>query len=81
MPDAASSFLSSLNTNTLIASLIWGSIGSGVFIYGWKQKSMIPVWGGLLLVGGSYFISSALLMSLASIFILAGMYWLKKQGY
>ena len=74
-------FLSSFNTYTLFASLVWGTLGSGIFIYGWKQKSMIPVWAGLLMVGGSYFIGSALLMSLASIFILAGMYWLKKQGY
>lgn len=80
MPEI-SGFLSSLNTYTLFASLIWGTIGSGIFIYGWKQKLMIPVWGGMLLVGGSYFISSALIMSLASIFILSGMYWLKKQGY
>jgi hypothetical protein len=77
----ATSFLSSINPYTLFASMIWGTLGSGIFIYGWKQKSMIPVWGGLLLMGGSYFISSALLMSLASIFILAGMYWFKKQGY
>src|SRR5271156_2928327 len=81
MPPEISSFLSSLNTYTLFASLIWGSLGSGIFIYGWKQKVMIPVWAGMLMVGGSFFISSALLMSLASILILVGMYWLKKQGY
>ena len=28
----------SIDSNTLIASLIWGSIGSGFSIYGWKQK-------------------------------------------
>lgn len=81
MPPEVTGFLSSLNTYTLFASVVWGGLGSGIFVYGWKQKSMIPLWAGMLLVGGSYFISSALLMSLASLIILAGMYWLKKQGY
>jgi hypothetical protein len=66
---------------TLFASLVWGGLGSGIFIFGWKQKSTLPLVGGLLMVGFSYFISSALLMSLASIAVLVGMYWYKKQGY
>ena len=65
----------------LIASLIWGSVGVGFFIYGKKQQSPVPLFGGLLLIGISYFIESALFMSLAAIAILAGIYWLKKQGY
>jgi hypothetical protein len=69
------------NTQTLFASLIWGGLGSGIFIYGWRQKSISPLVGGLLMIGISYFISSAFLMSLISIGIVAGMYWVKKQGY
>ena len=69
------------DSSTLFASLIWGSIGSGFFIYGWKQKSMVPLGCGLAVVFASYFISSALYMSLASVFIFVIMYWLKKQGY
>jgi hypothetical protein len=77
-----SGLLDSLNTNALWASLLWGSIGSGFLIYGWKQKAMIPLAVGLALVAVSYvFLNSALYMSLASIAILAVMFWLKKQGY
>jgi len=65
----------------LVASLIWGSVGVGFFIYGKKQQSLVPLFGGLLLIGVSYFIESALYMSLAAIAILAGIWWLKKQGY
>ncbi|MDB6064317.1 MAG: hypothetical protein JWR26_525 [Pedosphaera sp.] len=71
----------SLDASSLFASLLWGTIGSGMFIFGWKQKSMIPLGGGLLMVGVSYFVANAVLMSLASIAICVGMYWLKKQGY
>jgi hypothetical protein len=66
---------------SLVASLIWGSVGLGFFIYGKKQQSLVPLFGGLLIIGVSYFIESALSMSFASIGLVAGVIWLKKQGY
>jgi hypothetical protein len=66
-----------LNASFLFASLIWGAIGTGFFIYGWKQKAVVPLVGGLLLSALSYFISSALFLSLAGILILFGMYWMR----
>jgi hypothetical protein len=69
------------NTNMLFASMLWGSIGGGIFIFGWKQKSVIPIVGGLLMVGASYFVDSWLYMSIASVMIIAGMYgWKKHMG-
>jgi hypothetical protein len=35
----------------LFASLVWGSIGVGYFIYGKKQQSLTPMGGGILMVG------------------------------
>jgi hypothetical protein len=66
-----------LDSNVLIASLIWGSIGSGFVVYGWKQKAMLPLAGGIALVAISYFIGSALYMSLAAAAIIAAILWLK----
>jgi hypothetical protein len=64
----------------MIASVIWGAIGSGFFIYGWKQKAMIPLFGGIALVAGSYFLANtALGMSLFSIAILVAIFWLKRH--
>jgi len=62
----------------LMASLFWGSIGTGFFIYGWKQQSIVPLSGGLLLIVASYFISSPLYQSLAGIAIVLGIFWLKR---
>jgi len=70
-----------LSASSLFASLIWGAIGSGLFIYGKKQKSEIPLGCGLAMVALSYFVSSAWWMSLAGIGILGILYWLKKHGY
>lgn len=69
------------DTNTLVASLLWGGVGTFFFIYGWKQKSVIPLSGGLLITGICYFVSSVLYMSLANVCILVLMYWLKRLGY
>jgi hypothetical protein len=71
----------SFTAHSLVASLIWGSVGVGLFVYGKKQQSLVPLFGGLLLIGVSYFIDSALYMSLAAVALLAGVYWLKKLGY
>jgi len=69
------------SAHSLIASLIWSSVGLGLFIYGKKQQSMVPLFGGLFLIGISYFIDSALYMTLAAIVLIAVVSWLKKQGY
>ena len=69
------------DANSLIASLLWGAVGMGLFIYGKKQQAMVPLFGGLLLVGISYFIASALYMSLAGVVLLTVIIWMQKQGY
>ena len=39
------------NTHFLFASLIWGSIGIGYFIYGKRQRSWVPmVRAGVLMI-------------------------------
>jgi hypothetical protein len=48
------------STNTLILSMIWGSIGVGFFIYGKKQARAVFLLCGILLCIVPYFISSAL---------------------
>ena len=68
-------------TSFLFASLVWGSIGLGYFIYGRKQASWPCMIGGLLMMAASYFVSSALLMSLISVALIAGVYFLLRRGY
>jgi hypothetical protein len=69
------------NSNTLFASLIWGSVGVAYFIYGKKQSSWLPMVGGVLMVAVSYFVSSALIMSLICSVTIAAIYLLLKRGY
>ena len=70
-----------MHQNTLVASLLWGSVGTGFFIYGKKQRSMIPLFGGIIMVALSYFVSSALSMTISCRVLIALMYFLIRQGY
>jgi hypothetical protein len=65
----------SISTATLIASLIWGAIGAGFSIYGKKQRSAPPWFGGIALMGISYFINSPVWMSVAAVGIIAGIWF------
>ena len=69
------------DSSYLFANLIWGSVGVGYWIFGKRQKAMSPMIGGVAMIAVSYFVSSALLMSLICIAVMVGVYWLAKQGY
>ena len=69
------------DTNFLLASLLWGSIGVGYFIYGKKQSAMMPMIGGVVICAVSYVVSSWLLMTLLCIGIIVAIHWLIKRGY
>jgi hypothetical protein len=70
-----------LTAGTLVASLIWGSIGTGFFLYGWKQQSIPPLVAGLLLIIASYFVGSPLYLSLIGAIAIAGVFWLKGRDF
>ncbi len=69
------------SANSLFASLVWGSVGLGYFIYGRRQGSWIPTIGGLVMMVLSYVVGSALLMSLICVGLMAVIYVLLKRGY
>jgi len=70
-----------LNEHYLWASMIWGAIAGGYLIYGWRQRAVGPLVGGIAMTAASFFIGSALLMSLACIALMVFVYWMVKQGY
>jgi hypothetical protein len=68
-----------LNQHYLWASCIWGAIGGGYLVYGWRQKSAIPFVGGAVMLAACFV--SALPMSLICIATMFAVWWLAKQGY
>ena len=58
-------------TSTLIWGVIFGSIGLGFFVYGKKQKAIIPLFSGIGLMVVPYFISNMYILILSGIVLVA----------
>lgn len=79
MSNAASGILN-FDSSFLFASLLWGSVGVGYWIYGKKQREKVPMIGGAAMIGISYLVSSWLLMSLLGLALIVAVYLLVKRG-
>lgn len=77
----ATSGMLDFDSSFLFASLLWGSVGVGYWIYGKKQRAMMPMIGGAAMVGVSYLVSSWLLMSLLCVALMFVVYLLVNRGY
>lgn len=64
-----------LDASFMLASVLWSGIGVGFWVYGKKQRSAPPLYGGVALIAVSCLISSAVWMSLASVAIIVGIYY------
>ncbi|MDR3459818.1 MAG: hypothetical protein P4N60_20510 [Verrucomicrobiae bacterium] len=67
-----------LDSNTIWASILWGGIGGGYIIYGWRQRSGIPLAGGVVMSLACFL--PALPMTLVSIATMVAVYWLMKRA-
>jgi len=60
-----------MNTATLMWGMIFGSIGLGFFVYGKKQKAIVPFLSGIGLMVFPYFISNVYILILSGIVLAA----------
>jgi len=51
-----------MNTSLLLWSLLFSSVGLGFFMYGKKQKAVVPLFSGLGLMVYPYFVSNTILL-------------------
>jgi len=56
-------------------------VATGYCVYGWKQRSLIPFLGGLVMTAMSFLGPNALVMSLVCVAAVFAVWWLTKQGY
>ena len=59
------------NPSTLIWGVIFGSIGLGFFVYGKKQKAVVPLFCGIGLMVFPYFISNMYILILSGVVLTA----------
>jgi hypothetical protein len=60
-----------MNTSSLMWGVIFGAIGLGFFVYGKKQKVIIPFLSGLGLMLLPYFILNTVALVFAGIILVA----------
>jgi hypothetical protein len=66
-----------MDTTSLLLSMLYGTIGLAMFVYGKKAERVVPLVAGLALMVVPYFIPSVLWMSVTSIALMAGPFLLR----
>ncbi len=66
-----------MDSSQIWASILWGGIGGGYIIYGWRQKAAYPFLGGVVMSVACFL--TALPMTVISVAAMAGVWWLSKN--
>jgi hypothetical protein len=66
-----------MNTSSLIWGLLFGSIGIGFFVYGKRQRVIVPLVCGVALMIFPYFVSSAILLVAIGVALIALPYFVR----
>ncbi len=64
-------------TSLLIWGMVFGAIGLGFFIYGKKQKEVVPLITGIVLFMFPYFISNVYLLVIVGVILVALPYFVR----
>jgi hypothetical protein len=67
-----------MDTSTLMWGVILGSIGLGFFLYGKKQKTIVPLISGVGLMVFSYFSSNVFILVATGVIFIALPFLLKR---
>ncbi|AFL73436.1 hypothetical protein [Thiocystis violascens] len=62
---------------SLLWSVLFGSVGLGFFVYGKKQRAVVPLVCGLTLMVFPYFVSSTILLVILGIALMALPYFFR----
>jgi hypothetical protein len=66
-----------LSTSSLLWGILFGSVGMGFFVYGKKQRAVVPLVCGLLLMVFPYFISNTILLVVIGVALMALPYFVR----
>ena len=69
--------MADLSASSLILGLLFGSVGLGFFIYGRRQRALVPLLCGLALMVVPYFIPNAWLLFAVGFFLVAVPYFVR----
>lgn len=58
-----------MDHNLLLLSILFGSVGMGLFVYGKKQQRFIPLLAGMALMVCPYFIPNAIALAVVGVIL------------
>jgi hypothetical protein len=66
-----------MNTSSLVWGVLFGSIGLGFFVYGRRQKVVVPLVCGVALMIFPYFVSNTVLLVTLGVVLIAVPYFIR----
>ena len=66
-----------MDTSSLLWGLLFGSIGLGFFVYGRRQKTVVPLVCGVALIIFPYFVSNTVLLVILGLALIAIPYFVR----
>ena len=66
-----------MDASSLLWGLLFGSIGLGFFIYGQRQKMVVPLVCGVALMIFPYFVSNTMLLVILGVALVAIPYFVR----
>ena len=64
-------------TSLLIWGMVFGTIGLGFFIYGKKQKAIVPIFTGIALFVFPYFVSNVYILVIVGVILVVLPYFVR----
>lgn len=64
-----------MSTSLLLWSVLFGSVGFGYFLYGKKQRAVVPLVCGIALMAFPYFIANTVLLVVVGVALAAVPYF------
>lgn len=66
-----------MNESWLLWGVLFGSVGLGFFMYGRRQKAVVPLVCGLVLMIFPYFVSNTILLVAIGVALIATPYFVR----
>ena len=66
-----------MDMSSLLWGLLFGSIGLGFFVYGKRQKTVVPLVCGVVLMIFPYFVSNTMLLVILGLTLIAIPYFVR----
>ena len=70
-------FPTALDTSSILWGLLFGSIGLGFFVYGRRQRTVVPLVCGVALMIFPYFVSNTILLVILGVALVAIPYFVR----